>query len=82
MKKLLAGLFVFGALIFVCNMANACPNCDCGCNNGQECNCYKDADGNIFKSDIVNLAENEQKAQLKEEKTAKCDKAKKKCHKA
>lgn len=81
MKKLLAGFFIFGALIFVSNFANACPNCDCGCNKGEECNCYKDANGNIFKSEIVNLAENEQKQILSEEPTVKCEKAKKKCHK-
>ena len=54
MKKLFAGLFILGALIFTYNIADACSKgCDCGCTKGKQCTCIKDEKGNIFKPEIV-----------------------------
>lgn len=44
MKKILAGALLFGALMFTTGAVLACDkDCDCGCQQGKECNCKKES---------------------------------------
>ena len=60
MKKFL--VLAFGLLMmFLTSSVFACENCDCGCQNGEKCNCkkecVKDCDCDCHKSEKCNKAD-------------------------